>query len=62
MYTGVWWVRDYIEDPGIRRKIILKYMLKDTMGNHGLESSCPGSVHVVRSLNVVKNLGNFLTR
>ena len=41
MHTGLWWVdhreRDHLEDLGINRKIILKWISKKWDGAHGLD-------------------------
>ena len=40
MYTGFWWVnlrkRDDLEDPGVERRIILKWIFSKWDGEQGL--------------------------
>jgi hypothetical protein len=41
VHTGFWWgnvrKRDYLENPGINRRIILKLIFKKWDGGHGVD-------------------------
>ena len=41
VHTGFWWgnlrERDHLEDPGIDRRIILRWIIRDGDGGHGLD-------------------------
>jgi hypothetical protein len=46
VHTGIWWEnlreRDYLEDPCVDRRIILRSIFRSGMGEHGLDSSGSG--------------------
>jgi len=41
LHTGFWWgnlrERNHMEDPGIDRRIILRWIIRDGDGGHGLD-------------------------
>ena len=50
MYTGFWWgdlrERDHLENPGLDRRIILRWIFRSGMWGHGLDQSGAGEGQV----------------
>jgi hypothetical protein len=50
MYSGFWWgnlrKKDHLEDPGIERRIILRWIFRSRMWEYGLDQSGSGQGQV----------------